>query len=87
MSGPVWLSVAILAAAAAYLVGWPAWQASRRRATRDTNTERYLAWRGRGREGRATPEGPSADERRRIVVAGVLAALSIASLVGFFVTT
>ena len=43
---------AVLAAPAAYLVGWPAWTSYRsaRRAT--LNAERYLAWRGRANEPR-----------------------------------
>ena len=43
---PGWSSP-LVAGVAAYLVGWPAWQAYRAREARDTNTERYLAWRGR----------------------------------------
>jgi hypothetical protein len=86
--GPIaWLAVAALAAIGAYLVGWPAWQARRDRLSRDTNTERYLAWRGRASEAAPTGEGWTSDERRRLVAAGVLALLAAAALVGFFVAT
>lgn len=84
-----WLVVAIVAGAGAYLVGWPAWQGYRRRETRDDNAERYLAWRGRAdRTPRTTTrEGMTGEERRRISVAVVLAALAVIGLLAFFVTS
>jgi hypothetical protein len=77
-----WLLAAVVAAGAAYLAGWPAWSAYRSRMTRDTNAERYLAWRGRADR----PSDPSLTrpERQRLVVAGVLALVAIFCLVGFF---
>ena len=80
-----WLAVAIVAGAAAYLVGWPAWQAYRSREARDTNTERYLAWRGRA--SRAPREGMTGEERRRIYAGAALALLAVAALVAFFATS
>ena len=64
----VWLAVAV-AAVGAWLVGWPVWSRAER-FERDTNTERYLAWRGRARERPATSEGWTAEERRRLLAAG-----------------
>lgn len=82
-----WLAAAIGAFTGAYLVGAPAWRSSRDRAERDTNTERYLAWRGRARERPAASEGRTPDERRRLVLAGVLAVVGVVALIGFFVAT
>ena len=82
-----WLALAVIAAAGAYLLGWPAWQARRDRQARDTNTERYLAWRGRARTGPQPSEGPTGDQRRRVLAAGALGLLAIAALVGFFATS
>jgi len=78
-----WLVGAIAAAVGAYLVGWPAWRASRARGTRDLNAERYLAWRGRaGRGPRAS--GMTRVERQRLVAAALLALVAIFCLDGFF---
>ncbi len=83
----VWLVLAIAAAAAAYVVGWPAWQGYRARAALDTNSERYLAWRGRASRGpRPRPE-MSADERRRIYLGAGLGVVAALALFAFFVTT
>ena len=82
-----WLVVALAAAAAAYLVGWPALSAYRAREARDTNSERYLAWRGRGTRGPRMREGPTAEERRRIVIGAALALVAGVALVAFFVTS
>jgi hypothetical protein len=82
-----WLAIAVAALVAAGLVGWPAWTASRERTVRDTNTERYLAWRGRGRERPPASEGSTAEERRRMVMAAALAVVGVVGLVGFFVTS
>ena len=57
MPAIAWLVVAIVAGAAAYLVGWPAWQAYRARETRDATLSATWAWRGRG------PAGDRADAR------------------------
>jgi hypothetical protein len=83
-----WLAVTLVSGVAAYLVALPAWRASRSRATRDENAERYLAWRGRASRG-AGGQRPtiSADERRRLVVGAALAVLSVVALVAFFATS
>jgi hypothetical protein len=79
---------AVVAGVAAYLVGWPAWTGYRRREARDLNAERYLAWRGRANEPRVSVrEGPTGEERRNLIIAAVLAAVALASLIGFFATT
>jgi hypothetical protein len=82
-----WLLLAVVAAVAAYLVGWPAWQGPRARETRDANTERYLAWRGRGSEAPRGRSGPTADERRRLYAGAALGAVAVAALLAFFVTS
>ncbi len=81
-----WLAVAIVAGVAAYLVGWPAWQGYRSRETRDDNTERYLAWRGRADRVPSTSmrEGMTSDERRRIYAAAALALVAMVGLLAFF---
>ena len=84
----VWLVVAAIAGAGAYLVGWPAWMSYRSRDARDTNTERYLTWRGRGdRRGASAREGMTGDERRRIYAGVALAIAAVASLLAFFITS
>ena len=87
MSPLLWLAIAAIAAAGAYVVGWPAWQSRRHRAERDTNSERYLAWRGRGRERRPDGEGLTSDERRRLVAGAALGVLAVAALIGFFMAS
>jgi hypothetical protein len=83
-----WLGLAIGAAVAAYVVGWPAWRAYRARETRDLNTERYRAWRGHSVRGRpATREGMTGEERRRMYAGGALAVLAVAGLVAFFLAS
>ncbi len=82
-----WLVVAVVAAVTAYLVGWPAYQGARLRDSRDTNTERYLAWRGRAPRGQPLREGPTADERRRMMIGVALAALAAVALIAFFVAS
>lgn len=81
----VWLLVAIAAWTGAWVVGGPAIRARRERAARDTNTERYLAWRGRASEASrlGSPEAP--DERARLIGAAVLGVVAVAALIGFFV--
>lgn len=84
----LFLTSAVVAGVAAYLVGWPAWTGYRRREARDLNAERYLAWRGRANEPRrSVREGPTGEERRKLVIAAVLAAVALASLIGFFALT
>jgi hypothetical protein len=87
MPALAWLVVAIAAGMAAYFVAWPSWQAYRARDARDTNTERYLAWRGRASPaGASTREGMTGEERRRIYLGVGLAMLAVAALVAFFAT-
>ena len=82
----VWLAVAIGAALAAYMVAWPAWRSYRAREARDTNSERYLAWRGRAVRGQSHPprEGMTGEERRRLYLGGALAVAASVALVAFF---
>ncbi len=90
MTPLAWLALGLASGVAAYVVGWPALRARRSREARDLNAERYLAWRGRARPpsaGRATGEGLTADERRRLVVAAALALVAAAALVAFFATS
>jgi hypothetical protein len=84
-----WLAVALVAAAAAYRVGWPAWQAYRSRESRDLNAERYLQWRGRAdrRSTISTREGMTTDERRRIYTGAALAAGAVVALLAFFASS
>ena len=86
MPALAWLAVAIVAGAAAYLVGWPAWQGYRSRDSRDPNTERYLAWRGRADRPStiSTREGMTNEERRRIYAGVALAVLAVVGLLAFF---
>ena len=81
-----WLAVAIVAAVAAYLVGWPAWQGYRSRESRDLNTERYLQWRGRADRVStvSTREGMTNEERRRIYAGAALAVVAAVALLAFF---
>ena len=86
MPAIAWLVVAVVAGAAAYLVGWPSWRSYRARETRDPT----LSDTGPGvgpRLGRGLRDarGHDRDERRRISVAAALAAIAIAALIGFFV--
>jgi hypothetical protein len=88
MPSIAWLAVALVAGVAAYLVGWPAWQSSRSRVTRDTNAERYLAWRGRAVRGQSGSRASlTDDERRRLYAAAALAMVSVLALVAFFATS
>lgn len=80
---------AVVAGAAAYLVGWPAWTGYRQREARDLNAERYLAWRGRANSpsSGSLREGMTGAERRNLLLAAALAVASLACLIGFFATT
>jgi hypothetical protein len=83
-----WLALALVGFVAAYLVGWPAWQAYRSREQRSDNTERYLAWRGRADRRRAsTREGMTREERRRIYGGAALVIGAALALLTFFATT
>jgi hypothetical protein len=79
-----WLAMALVAGVAAYLVAWPAWRTYQAREARDTNTERYLAWRGRGPRGPSVREGMTGEERRRLYGGAALGVLAVAALVAFF---
>lgn len=81
MTAWLWLVGAAGTGAGAFFAGWPAWSASRDRRSRDLNAERYLAWRGRAV--RPADMAMTQRERRRLVVAGVLALLAVFCLVGF----
>jgi len=81
-----WLIGGVGLAAAAYLVGWPAWIGYRSREARDLNAERYLAWRGRAdrTRGGSMSEGMTGVERRRLWIAAVLGVAAVFCFVGFF---
>jgi hypothetical protein len=84
-----WLAIAVIAGAAAYGVGWPAWQVYRSRESRDMNAERYLQWRGRAdrRSTISTREGMTNDERRRVYAGAALAVGALVALIAFFATS
>ncbi|HEY6607897.1 MAG TPA: hypothetical protein VI277_01765 [Candidatus Limnocylindria bacterium] len=82
-----WLVIAGIAAAGAYLVGWPAWRSSRERGARDTNAERYLAWRGRAPRESVPRERWTPAERRRLILAAALGLVALVALVAFFGTS
>lgn len=87
MSPLVWLFVALVAGAAGFLVGMPAWQSYRSRDARDLNAERYMAWRGRAVRGKpaSVREGMTGEERRRIIAGAALGVLGLLALLAFFV--
>lgn len=88
MSPVAWLVLAIVAAFAAYLVGWPPWQRYRSRDARGSNRERYLAWRGRAdRSSASAREGMTGEERRRIYAGAALGVLAVIGLLAFFATS
>lgn len=84
-----WLAGAVIAGAAAWAVGWPAWHEYRGRESRDLNAERYLAWRGRAprRRGGSMNEGFTKAERRRLYLAAALFALAVALVVIFLIVS
>jgi threonine/homoserine/homoserine lactone efflux protein len=85
----LFLLAALACGAGAYLIGWPAWNALRSREASDQNAERYLAWRGRASSPAmaGTRQGPTPDERRRLWLAGLLAAAAVVLVVAFFVAS
>ncbi len=87
MAALAWLAVALVAGAAAYVVGWPAYTSSRTRDARDANSERYLAWRGRASRGPRPAGGMTAEERRRVIIGAALAVVAVVALVAFFATS
>ena len=83
-----WLALAIAAGIGAYVVGWPAWIGYRRRDRRDSNTERYLAWRGRAVRGQPSArEGMTGEERRRVYIGAALGIVAVLALFAFFATS
>ena len=83
-----WLALAIAAGIGAYVVGWPAWIGYRRRDRRDSNTERYLAWRGRAVRGQPSArEGMTGEERRRVYIGAALGIVAVLALLAFFATS
>lgn len=82
-----WLLFAAVAGAGAYLVAWPSWRSYRAREARDTNSERYLAWRGRAPRGTRIREGMTGEERGRMLAGGALTVLAVVALVAFFATS
>ena len=88
MTPLIWLGVAVLAAVAAYAVGWPAWRSYRGRDARDLNAERYRAWRGQAVRGApSTREGMTGEERRRVYAGATLGVVAVAALVAFFLAS
>jgi hypothetical protein len=85
MPSLVWLAVAIAAGAGAWLVGAPVMRGRRARQTRDTNTERYLAWRGRASEAPLRSAPAPSDEVPRLIGAAAMGLVAVAALIGFFV--
>ena len=84
----IWLLIGLAAGVGAAAVGLPAWRQVRARETRDLNVDRYRAWRGQSRPVTPRPrEGLTLDERRRLVAAGVLAAVAILGILAFFLTS
>lgn len=83
MNPLVWLAGAVAAGVGAWLAGWPAWQSYRSRQARDTNVERYNAWRGRASRGPSMSEGLTGTERRRLWLAGGLAVGALLLLAAF----
>ena len=82
-----WLAVAVVAGLAAWAVGWPAWRQYRAREASESNTERYLAWRGRTPKGERPKEGMTGEERRRIYVGAALGIAAVVALLAFFGTS
>ncbi len=85
MPSLAWLVLALVAGTGAYVLGSPVLRARRERASRDTNTERYLAWRGRASESPPRAASAPPEERTRLIAAGVLTVTAVVALIGFFV--
>ena len=87
MPAIAWLLAALASGAGAYLVGWPAWRSYRSRDAVDSNSERYLAWRGRASHEPRPREGMTGEERRRVYAGVVLGIAAAAALIAFFATS
>ena len=88
MSPLLWLVLAGAAGVVALLVALPALRGYRARERRDLNEERYLAWRGRARPASSSGsmrEGPTGEERQRLVIGAAFALVAVAAVVAFFV--
>ena len=85
----LWLTIAVVAAVAAVVVGLPAWRSSRARAELDLNAERYRSWRGHGTAGESSSQGSgwTSGERQRLVIGAVLVALGLIALIAFFINS
>ena len=89
MTPLLWLAGGVIAGAAAWAVGWPAWRAYRARESRDLNAERYLAWRGRAPRGGigSMSEGFTLAERRRLYLAAALFPLAVVFVIIFLMVS
>jgi len=79
----VFLILAVAAAGAAALVGWPLWRSYQDRQERDLNAERYLAWRGKASRQPRPAFSLSTSERRQLSIAAVLAIAAVAFVILF----
>jgi len=84
MPAVAWLVIAVVAGAGAWVVGWPAWRQYRAREVSESNSERYLAWRGRAPAGDRPKEGMTGEERRRIYAGVALAIVAVVAVIAFF---
>ena len=83
------LAGCVVAGAAAFAVGWPAYRSDRARRARLVNEQRYLAWRGRARQPAGSPIDAyqATRDRSRLIAAAALAGVALICLIGFFVVT
>jgi hypothetical protein len=88
MPALVWLGIAIVAGAVAVAIGRPAWMSYRAREARDTNVDRYLAWRGKAPpRSTSTREGLTGEERRNLYATAALGVISVVALIAFFLAS